>query len=342
MGALSIIHKNNRTEEDLKEAYRILFKADKSITQHIEYKDILDFNGILDNLRMLSKSRLLKCIYCPHQLKLKYIAKLPTIEEPRIIMIDGKNLHKTDQLFWDTKVSVNDFMNASDIEKMMYRKYMELIPKDEYTKFLDKMAQNFVWFESQRITDILSDLGKTKSVIQEYVFPVCHEVAIENWDLNLMGIIDRIDRMSNDTYCAVEYKYGKPKYIDNDYHATHIKKELGFYGVLPQGKNVYAIISTTDGNHEAIPIKEHLGFKPEFYYGAMLSFQDIVHTRELLKLNIYILNGVKKSIDRYWKRLDTGMFNPLPKNACFEWCEYYFDVCEVNKEWQEIEHIMDD
>jgi uncharacterized Fe-S radical SAM superfamily protein PflX len=72
-GCLAIIRKMNRTEADRREAFEILFNKQNSASRHLKYEDIKDFDKILDNLRMLSKSRLMLCRFCPYKFKCKYI-----------------------------------------------------------------------------------------------------------------------------------------------------------------------------------------------------------------------------------------------------------------------------
>jgi len=346
-GALAIIRKKDRTQEDLEKAFRILYHSDGTVTRKFTLADIPDFNTILDNLQFLSKSRLNACHYCPFQFKCNYIVKC-TLDNRTRIMIDGLNLHFANETIWNKKLKPKDFIDLgyntdtddgiNSVYKLIWDKYLEIIPKGQDTKFVLKMAANFCWFETERINGIYNELGKSREIIERYVFPVANELKVENYSNNLIGIIDRIDRTTNDVFAMVEYKYGKPKYFSNQYHKSAINREIGFYALLMQGDNVAVV----QDDETLLPIEDVLGFKPEFYYGAMLFFQDINKTRELVKINSHILRSVQQQIDRYWERLNKGMFKPIPKDACFEWCGYYWDLCEFNPRWLEIEHVMDE
>jgi hypothetical protein len=249
----------------------------------------------------------------------------------------GSNLHMTNEVFWNT-ITEKMLMDSKDVEKTIRKLYYSLIPENELTDFIKELAEAFVWFETNRITGIYNELGKTKTAIQEYVFPLCHELGIENWSRHLMGFIDRIDRCTNDVLAAIEYKYGKPKDIQIDWQKSLVMRELGFYAILPQGKEVYVL----QPDDTVIPIKEHLGFKPQFYYGAMLFFQDINNTASLYKINQLQITAVNKRIENYWKALDTGQFPCSPRDSCYNSCNLYWDHCELNPRWLEIEHTMDD
>lgn len=346
-GALKIINKAKRTEADLRLAYKILYTADKTVTNKIAFEDIEDFNAILDNLQLCSKSRLNGCSYCPFAYKCSYIVKATSYKKPRI-MIDGKNLHLINQLFWDEKVNYNFFYDIpypnqiqgeQFIFKAIYKQYLKLIPETEQTDFIKKMASNFTAFETNRIVGLYNDLGKTKETIQRYVFPVANELPIENYTHNLMGVIDRIDRCSNDVLAMVEYKYGKPKYYNtNQYHKSAINTELGFYALLIQGDDVVIVVD----ENTTTPFREtlNLDINPLFYYGAMLFFQDIEKTNQLIKINKRLLTATRKKIEYYWWRLDNGIFRPIPRNACTEHCEWYWDLCEFNQEWLDIENSV--
>lgn len=333
--ALEIIRKENRSAAELQQAFNILFKNDKTITETFKYSDIKDFNKILDNLRLLSKTRLMLHRYCPFKFRMQYIMQQYS-DEFKQIMIDGKNLHLTNQRFWKETVTVTDFMNATNLEKMMYYNYKKLIPYSERTPFIEEMIKSFIWFESRRINQIYDELGKSKDVIQNYVMPVALELPIENWDNNLMGIIDRIDRTTNNCYAVIEYKYGKPKTMESVYDKQAIQTELGFYGLLVGGDKCYVV----NDKSTLVPIKEYLGFKPEFYYGAMLFFQDIANTNELFKINTQILREADRKIKAFWSALDTGWFKPKRNISCTKVCEFYWDICELNNEWLDLDRIV--
>ena len=69
----------------------------------------------------------------------------------------------------------------------------------------------------------------------------------------------------------------------------------------------------------------------------MLFFQDIDNSARLYKIGGRKLAGVTGRINRFWNALDTGVFKPKPKPSCHRWCSHYWDLCELNNEWLEID-----
>jgi len=332
-----IIQSNTRSEADLAYCYRILFKADHTVRQHVPMP--ANFTEILDNLQLVSKTRIFGIDWCPFQFASHYLVKCTT--EPRIktIMIDGKNLHWVNCEFWK-RMTVKRIQNCHALKEyanLCDTIYRSIIPKAEITPFIEKMIQTFVQFESERINAIIKEKGNSKAMILRYVFPVAMELPVENWDNQLCGIIDRIDRLTNDAYACLEYKYGKPKYLDTSWGAAAIHSELAFYNLLIQGQHVYVI----DAEGNGTPILEYLHLESlEFYYGSMLFFQD-VDTIQLFKITKASMSAMWKKVQNYWNRLNTGNFHPKPADACYTNCDYYEDVCEYNEEWKSIDHAMD-
>lgn len=334
---IPLLKGRERTEKELRTAYRILYHADKTVTNMFKYEDVENFNETLDNLLLVSKSRLMGIRYCPFQIKMGYIIGLKSPETR--VALDGSNIHLINKIFWNNKVKIKDFMRTNNIRKMMYRKYIELIEPDERSPFILKMADKFIGFETRRITQIYDEVGKTKEATERYVFPVANELMIENWELHLMGIIDRMDRLTNETFGMIEYKTGKPHYLEKANDKTNINTEVGFYGLLLQGN---PLVVSEDKKGEAIttPLEDVLGFKPLFYYGCMLYLQDVKQTAVLFQITKRLLNTTMRQINDYWNRIDKGQFQPKPSNACQQWCDYYWDLCEVNPEWLAIENAM--
>lgn len=335
MKVTDIIQKHVRTESELRYVFETIFHSQNSVGKSLKFEDLPEFNKICDNHRLLSKSRLNLKRWCPSKFRFKYWAGI-SAEEPRQIMIDGKNLHFGDDYFWK-HMKEDDLLHASNVEHLIYSQYTKIIPAESRTDFINRMIDAWVYFEANRIKSLFRDLGQKLSVIREFVFPVATELPIENWDSNLMGIIDRIDRLSNGALAVIEYKYGKPKYLDTS-KASEITHELAFYNLLVQGKNqVYAV---TDAG--CVPLAEHLGFKPNFYYGAMIFFQDVQNTAKLFKIKQIHMKSVLAEIKRYWDDMNAGNYKCVPNDSCYEWCEFYWDLCEKNPEWEDIESLRMD
>jgi hypothetical protein len=336
MNIHDIIRKNEaeRTEEELGFCFKVWFHSRKSVCNHLSRNDIPNLNKILNNHQLVSKTRIFMTEYCPFQYLIRYLMGIPN-EQSSAIMIGGKNLHWADDIFWKT-VKI-DVLKDSQLEKAIFKHYLKVVPAAETSGFILDMIKNFVLFETRRILDIYNQLGQSNDVIRRYIYPVSTELPIENWDRELMGIIDRIQRATNDALICMEYKYGRPKFFGT-YREPDITQELAFYNLLIQGKDhVYAI----NDKSECIPIHEVLGIeKPKFYYGSMLFLQNIEQTGELFKIKNVHMNSMKNKITKYWNRIETGDFPPSPNDACYQWCEHYWGICEHNPEWLEIENAV--
>jgi hypothetical protein len=340
LNALQIIQNSQRSQKEREYCFNTWFQKQNSVANLLEYSDIPDFDNILNNLQLLSKSRLFLFLYCSFKFLIQYLTKL-TRDMPKQIMIDGKNLHLCNQIFWEQSAKIADFQfNITSLSqkeiieklyKIIYNIYTRIIPENGFTKFIRSMVHQFCTFESSRIAGIFADVKNTTDNIREYVFPVATEIAIENWDKSLMGIIDRIDHLTNDSYAVIEYKYGKPKYFES-YKETQITHELAFYNMLVQGNPMYVKGDVLEYLPERLQ-----GVK--FYYGSMVFFQDLT-TAFLFKIKQSHMNSVKNSIDKYWNALRNGYFPTRANDACYEWCGSYWDLCEFNPEWLEIEKAM--
>jgi len=345
MNLKEIIHKTNRTKEELNYAFNVLFRNNHNITRFLEYNDIYDMNKVLDGLYLISKSRVHKIRDCSFSFNMQYVLglrdfPLPDIMHPSKNMGKiGKNLHLANEIFWNT-IKPKQIYLSTNLYKTIYEHYIKPIPKiDLELKFIQKMVHTFVQFEVNRIKAIFNELGKTKTALQEYVYPLFHELAIENHSNYLMGLIDRVDRATNDKLIFIDYKYGKPKYYySKPADRTYINLELGFYAILPQGKDVFVVVEH-NGKSVLYPLKEILP-KPIPYYGCMLFFQDIEQTSYLFPIDSRIITQTKKVINQYWNTLNKGDFIEKPQNYCYEWCPYYKDFCQYNYKWLEIEHAL--
>lgn len=340
MKVLTIIDKDSkdRTKEELQYCFDVFTKKDNTVSNLLELKDIPDFNKVLDNLRLLSKSRLQLFNYCPFKFKCQYLLKF-RIDKESEIMIAGKNLHLINEEFWKSITGDSFFNYRHTVKEFITMQYMQFIPKNvKLTTFEEQMIQNFITFETNRIEAIFHEMGFSHEIINKYVKPIITELPIENWEKRLMGIIDRGDHLTNEANALLEYKYGKPKYFDT-WKEDAIIHELAFYNILVQG-NAMAV-KQINNEDVLVPLKEILGFEPKFYYGAMIFFQDFENTAKLFKIKNINMIAVKNQIKKFWDTLETGKYYPKPNNSCYEWCEYYWGICENNPCWKEIENIME-
>jgi hypothetical protein len=273
---------------------------------------------------------------------------------PEIARI-GKNLHLAGETFWqptpssidslqpekqlwDRKNLVEQLLSIGNNLKQL-RQYIDsmfsrvVVESDELTS---KLSKAFVQFESERISEIFTQLGVSRSVIDRYVIPVATEIAIENYSNKTMGIIDRIDRTTNDAYIVIEYKFGKPKYADVPWQYRLIMRELCFYRLLLEGNSVY-VVNDGDGNLQHI--SEKFDEKPLPYYGSMIFFADVANSQCAYTLNKRSVNACRKAIERYWNAMNEGMYKPTvritPHSDCADYCQF-FTYCSKNREWDEI------
>ena len=358
MNVLAIIRKQEdlRTESEIRFCFNILVKSSLPITKIFKLEDFPDFNQRLTYLNELSKSRLFAWDWCPFRYKIEKILKMkanPRDLHENDIMRVGSNLHLIDQLFWERCPKDIFMQNIKNLNQDIYAIYFDLV-LEELVKVYDVIFTNenindylnpdefeyinaFCELETKRITAIFAEKGQTMKTINKYVYPFITEMAIENWDNHLIGIIDRGDILTNDAQALVEYKYGKPKYWDGSWKEAAIKKELAFYNLLVQGKLVYCVKQNDKGEDYCVLLKDELGFEPKFYYGSMIFFQDIENTGQLFKIKDSTMRAVQRMIDNYWYSLDKGIFPPKPNNSCYEWCPFFTGICEHNRCWKEID-----
>lgn len=337
MNVLEIIRSENRTREELEYSFNVLMYSDSSMTKYLTMDMVKNWNFILDNLYLVSKSRIHALDWCKFKFKIQYILYIKD-QISKQIMTDGFNLHLADELFWTQGVKVKHLLQTNNIYKTLYNIYLKFIPEFERERpFIQWMIHEFIQFETNRITALFEEIGQTKECIQNYAIPLFHELAIENWDLYLMGIVDRIDRATNEKLIFIDYKYGKPKIYENPTSKTYINTELGFYGLLPQGKRVYAV-QNDNGEDYLLPLPEVMQTKETTpYYGSMLFMQNVEETGFIFPINSRILTNANKKINRYWDRLNKGLYPCSPNSSCYEWCKHYWGICQYNPQWMDIQ-----
>jgi len=128
-----------------------------------------------------------------------------------------------------------DFFEFLDYETLVHQTTIEGVRQlfrflilPETPDILKELCENFVLFESERYWK----LKKTTLDPMYYFKPAKTELYIQDKDSQMAGIVDRIDRMSDDSLAIVEYKTGNPK-------IPSVKRELAFYKILIENAKIF-------------------------------------------------------------------------------------------------------
>lgn len=153
----------------------------------------------------LSKSMLLDYLDCPYKFYEKAVLKIP--EPENLAMTQGKAIHKLIETFWNS--CTNGHLPSIDVDSI----------EDSKVK---KSAVNFLKMQETRF-ETLKSMGKL-----DFFKPVLIEKKLVNEKLELVGIIDAVDKNLDETLNIVEVKsYGKTRQIDDK-----LKFELTYYRYL--------------------------------------------------------------------------------------------------------------
>lgn len=234
----------------------------------------------------LSKSAFMQWEFCPRGYKYAFIDRLPF--RPTVPMRMGSAFHDyADGLFrlldYDDLATVG---KKSDIEEI----FLEAAVQIEAPAAIAHLVKNFVDFEVQRyqtFTESYTDpirLYKPLHLEQKLV-------ALESYpDIDLVGIIDRMDLLERGTMALIEYKSG-------NLNEKRVERELLFYTILVEKCNE---INDTD-----FPRVSHLvGYSP----AGNKTF--VTEVKERKK------KTVEKRILRMYREVTDGIFEAKENPFC--------------------------
>jgi len=175
----------------------------------------------------ISKSAFMQWEMCPQAYKYGYIDKLPF--KPNIPMLIGSAFHDY----------ADDLFGAVDFERLMAaeekqdirRVFFETSAKIKVGPAIAKRVMNFIRFETDRLHAI--KVAHPDNPEDHYV-PLMLErklVVLNAYpDIDMVGIVDRLDPIGDNKAAMVEYKSGGL----NQYR---VEKELLFYVILLEKSN---------------------------------------------------------------------------------------------------------
>lgn len=152
----------------------------------------------------LSVSKIGTYEQCPYKYKLHYLDEVKPNIPPPEHLIKGVEIHE-----------VFDEVLASQPKTIDALK--ENIKRHPKAKKYQEHMQNFIKFNEQMISRTLND-GKL-------VLPLYQEIELFDHDLNIVGVIDRVD-MTGKHIIILDYKTGKESQIRNHHFQLGIYKYL--------------------------------------------------------------------------------------------------------------------
>jgi CRISPR/Cas system-associated exonuclease Cas4 (RecB family) len=229
------------------------------------------------------KSHLEAWLDCPRRFWFQFVKQEPYV--PTIAMQIGTVFHEFAKNFWD-------WIDENELEKKTSQttveEYLSSLIPDMLPVLVKPLAKNFVTFEAKRYWR-LKQMGMT-----EYWKPVERELRVETPYLE--GTVDRIDRVSTDTFCIVEYKTGYVNY-------SSVRRELGFYVMLV--KDLYPV------THVAVYNPDH----------------NVAHTEAVTERLIQL---VKRRLLQFQRALEIGVFPKRESWRCFS-CPFVRKCLEMNE-----------
>ena len=250
-------------------------------------------------IKNLSPSRASQFKTCPKQFKFANIDKIkePTTE----VQAKGTTVHQALEDLFDLKP---DERNTEKLHNLFREAWTKVRGNDEHHNLFSSVEEEREWG-----LDGLKLLNNYMSIEDPTSFEPLER---ERWvrgsieDLNLRGILDRMDRNNKGELVIVDYKSGKAPLAKY--------KEPRFFAL-----KLYALL-----------IQEELGEMPSELKLIYLK-NSTIHT---LKVTQDSLDQVKIEVLEIWnnikKAFETNEF-PATKNTLCDWC-YYKPICPVFNE----------
>ena len=250
-------------------------------------------------IKNLSPSRASQFKTCPKQFKFANIDKIkePTTE----VQAKGTTVHQALEDLFDLKP---DERNTEKLHNLFREAWTKVRGNDEHHNLFSSVEEEREWG-----LDGLKLLNNYMSIEDPTSFEPLER---ERWvrgsieDLNLRGILDRMDRNNKGELVIVDYKSGKaplakykePRFFALKLYALLIQKELG---EMPSELKLIYLKNST------------------------------IHT---LKVTQDSLDQVKIEVLEIWKNIKKAFESnefPATKNTLCDWC-YYKPICPVFNE----------
>jgi len=226
----------------------------------------------------LHKSMLQVWLRCPLQFKLLFLDRKP--QEVSFEMQLGTMFHDF----------ARDFFDYVDLETAAQCKTVQEVGKlfgklvlPEFPPVFKQLCLNFTQFEAARYWTL-----RGKGRLDLYL-PVAKELSVTVPEKMMSGIIDRVDKMIDDTLCIVEYKTGRPQ-------IRSVQRELAFYKIMLDAAQLFDL-----------PIEWLAIYNPneQKFFVRRFSTQ--------------LLNATRRRIDQFWRAMQRKQFEPKPGFHC-TWC----------------------
>ncbi len=248
-------------------------------------------------IKNLSPSRASQFKTCPQQFK---FANVDKIKEPtNLVQAKGTTVHQALEDLYDLP---SDERTPEVLYDLFRKAWSNVRGNDEHINLFDSLEEEREW--GQEGLNLLHNYLKLEN-------PQSFEpLEQERWvrgsieDLNLRGILDRMDQDSSGNLIIVDYKSGKAPMAKY--------KEPRFFAL-----KLYALL-----------IRDELGVTPKELKLIYLK-NSTIHT---LKVNDLMLDEARSEILKIWEDIKRAFEEnnfPATKNAlCKDWC-YYKPICPL-------------
>jgi len=247
-------------------------------------------------IKNLSPSRASQFKTCPKQFKYANVDKI--LEPTNEVQAKGTTVHQALEDLFDLP---SEERTTEKLHNLFREAWTKVRGNDEHHNLFSSIEEERDWgLEGLKLLNNYMTLEDPRSF---------EPVERERWvrgtieDLNLRGILDRMDRNDNGELIIVDYKSGKAPLAKY--------KEPRFFAL-----KLYALL-----------IKEETGEMPVELKLIYLQ-NSTIHT---LKIDNEILEQAKQEILEVWNNIKIAFQNnefPPIKNALCDWC-YYKPICPI-------------